>query len=144
MTLEIHTRTVLHKFNIYILLKDTYFIAVSFFFEDNMAHSSGSTGGTENNNSLQQLISPQELNDRFNEVISMVRGERNRTELDVNEYVVSKESTYWDDFCKTAHLPPSKVDANEYKDFLLNCGDTLRKIGEPLAASELYYLEYII
>ena len=46
-----------------------------------MAHSSGSTGGTENNNSLQQLISPQELNDRFNEVISMVRGERNRTEL---------------------------------------------------------------
>eukprot|EP00943_MAST-04B_sp_MAST-4B-sp1_P002745 g2745.t1 len=108
-----------------------------------MAHSSGSTGGTENNNSLQQLISPQELNDRFNEVISMVRGERNRTELDVNEYVVSKESTYWDDFCKTAHLPPSKVDANEYKDFLLNCGDTLRKIGEPLAASELYYLEYI-
>ena len=48
-----------------------------------MAHSSGSTGGTDNsnnnnNNSLQQLISPQELNDRFNEVLSMVRGERNR------------------------------------------------------------------
>ena len=60
-----------------------------------MAHSSGSTGGTDNsnnnnNNSLQQLISPQELNDRFNEVLSMVRGERNRTELDVNEYIVTK------------------------------------------------------
>ena len=113
-----------------------------------MAHSSGSTGGTDNsnnnnNNSLQQLISPQELNDRFNEVLSMVRGERNRTELDVNEYIVTKESLYWDDFLKSANVPPNKVEPNEYKDFLLRCGDTLRKLGEPLAASELYYFEYI-
>ena len=87
-----------------------------------MAHSSGSTGGTDNsnnnnNNSLQQLISPQELNDRFNEVLSMVRGERNRTELDVNEYIVTKESLYWDDFLKSANVPPNKVEQMSIKIF---------------------------
>ena len=107
-----------------------------------MAHSSGGTGGTESN-ALQQLISPQELSDRFNDVLSMVRGERSRSELGTGEYVVTKESSFWGEFLNTANVPDNKVDAEEYKKFLLRCGDTLRKLDEPLAASKLYYSEFL-
>ena len=107
-----------------------------------MSHASGGTGGTESN-ALQQLISPQELSDRFNDVLSMVRGERSRRELGTGEYVVTKESSFWGEFLNTANVPDNKVDAEEYKKFLLRCGDTLRKLEEPLAASKLYYSEFL-
>ena len=99
-----------------------------------MAHSSGGTGGTESN-ALQQLISPQELNDRFNDVLSMVRGERSRRELGTGEYVVTKESSYWGDFLNTANVPDNKVDADEYKKVSFTLRGYVEKTGR--AASRI-------
>ena len=92
---------------------------------------------------LQQIISPQELAERFGTVMSALRGERARTELGPHQEVATRESSYWPDFKALVTIPNAKLEPESYKDFLLKSGQTLQKNGELTCASELFYATYL-